>query len=55
MKRLTIQRQINVLIIEGIYAFNTINDMIFNLKEYDPYNFGKEIKEGYIKNDSNLE
>ncbi|KAM0672313.1 uridine kinase [Ordospora colligata] len=37
-----------VLIIEGIFAFNTINEKIFNIAEFDPYNSSKDIKEEFV-------
>ncbi|KAH9412165.1 hypothetical protein HK407_01g00570 [Ordospora pajunii] len=37
-----------VLIIEGIFAFNTINEKIFNIAEFDPCNSNKDIEEEFI-------
>jgi len=44
----------NVLIIEGIFGFNAINDKIFNIKEFDPYNSNKIIEKEIIDRDFNI-
>jgi len=44
----------NIVIIEGIYAFNSVNDKIFNLCEYNPYNSKKIIEKEYIDNDFHM-
>lgn len=38
----------NVLIVEGVQAFNTVSDKIFNIKEFDPYNSDKVIEKEFI-------
>lgn len=43
-----------VIIIEGIYAFNILNEKIFNIKEYDPYNSNKVMESEYIDNVFNV-
>jgi uridine kinase len=43
-----------VIIIEGIFGFNIVNDKIFNIKEFDAYNSDKVIKQEYIENDIDL-
>lgn len=41
----------NLVIIEGLYAFNCHNKRIFNLKEFDVYNSGKYIENEYVENE----
>lgn len=43
-----------VLIIEGIFGFNIVNDLIFNIAEFDPFNSNKEIENEYIKNNFDI-
>lgn len=46
--------QPRVVIIEGIYAFNTVSDRVFNLVEFDPYDSKKTVCCEYIDNTFNL-
>lgn len=39
-----------VIILEGIYAFNLVNDQKFNIEQFDPLNSCKHIQEEFIKN-----
>lgn len=43
-----------VVIIEGIYAFNTINDKVFNVKEFDPTNSQKQIVNKFVDNERQM-
>lgn len=43
-----------IIIVEGIFGFNMFNEMIFNVKEFDPYNTKKIISQEYIHNSLNL-
>ncbi|WUR02888.1 uridine kinase [Vairimorpha necatrix] len=40
----------NVIIIEGVYAFNCLNEVVFNILEFDGHNIEKNIKQEYTKN-----
>ncbi|AFN82396.1 uridine kinase [Encephalitozoon romaleae SJ-2008] len=40
----------NVIIIDGVQAFNTINSKIFNIKEFDPYDTEKAISNEFVDN-----
>lgn len=44
-----------VILIEGIFAFNLINDLVFNIDEFDDFNSNKVINKEYIENEMNLE
>lgn len=44
-----------VILVEGIFAFNLINDIVFNIDEFDDFNSNKVIHKEYIKNDMKLE
>ncbi|KAM0677886.1 Uridine kinase [Binucleata daphniae] len=39
-----------VVIVEGIYAMNTISEQIFNVEMFDAFNSAKEIKKEFVKN-----
>jgi uridine kinase len=36
-----------VLIVEGVYAFNTVDSRVFNIGEYDPYDSRREIQQEF--------
>lgn len=40
----------NVVIVEGIYAFNSINKNVFNVTDLDPYDTNKEVQNIYVPN-----
>lgn len=42
----------SVVIIEGIYAFNCLSPMIFNVQDFDPCNSEKNIDSMFVKNDN---
>jgi uridine kinase len=41
----------NLVIIEGLYAFNCLNEKIFNLKEFDIYDSDRYIENEYVENE----
>lgn len=44
-----------VVIVEGIYALNTINDQVFDINMFDPHNSNKVIKKEFVKNQNKLQ
>ncbi|WEL37816.1 uridine kinase [Encephalitozoon hellem] len=40
----------DVIIIDGVQAFNTVNSKIFNIKEFDPYDTEKTIDNEFVDN-----
>lgn len=44
----------NVIIIEGIFSFNVVNEKIFNIKEFNPYDTNKKIANAYVSNPLNF-
>lgn len=39
-----------IVIMEGIYAFNSINDYVFDLKKFDPHDSSRIIQNQFVKN-----
>ncbi|KAM0675639.1 Uridine kinase [Gurleya vavrai] len=39
-----------IIIVEGIYALNTVNEYVFNIPEMDPFNSKKNIEKEFLKN-----